>query len=89
MIIRSTIESDCEGRMFYIHQSMGKKIKQYIPKNRTRLSEYNAEQLIKELEKDPSVKTIYLYKIIYKDGKISLLANPNQPIGSIECEDNN
>lgn len=87
MIIRSTIESDCEGRMFYIHQSMDKKIKQYLPKYRTRLSEYDAEKLIEELRKDPTVDQIYLYKIIYKDGKISLFANPNKPIGTLECED--
>lgn len=88
MIIRSTIESDCAGRMFYIHHSMGKKIKQYLPKYRTRLSEYDAEQLIKELEQDKTVQNIYLYKVIYRDGKISLLANPNVPIGPLECEDN-
>lgn len=87
MIIRSTIESDCEGQMFYIHQSMGKKIKQYLPKYRTRLSEYDAEKLIEELQKDSTVDSIYLYKIIYKDGKISLFANPNKPIGEIKCED--
>lgn len=73
--------------MFYIHQSMGKKIKQYLPKYRTRLSEYDAEKLIEELRKDPTVDQIYLYKIIYKDGKISLFANPNKPIGEIKCED--
>lgn len=87
MIIRSTIESDCDGRMFYIHHSMGKKIKQYLPKYRTRLSEYDAEQLVKELQQDTTIRDIYLYKVIYKDGKISLLANPNSPIGPLECED--
>jgi len=87
MIIRSTIDSDCEGRMYYIHQSMGKKIKQYLPKYRTRLSEYHAEKLIEELQKDSTVDSIYIYKIIYKDGKISLFANPNKPIGEIKCED--
>lgn len=87
MIIRSTINSDCEGRLYYIHSSMGKKIKQYLPKYKTRLSEYDAEQLIDELRKDPSVNQIYLYKVIYKDGKISLFANPNKPIGDLKCED--
>jgi hypothetical protein len=87
MIIRSTIDSDCEGKMYYIHQSMGKKIKQYLPKYRTRLSEYDAEKLIEELQKDSTVDSIYIYKIIYKDGKISLFANPNKPIGEIKCED--
>lgn len=87
MIIRSTIDSDCEGRMYYIHQSMGKNIKQYLPKYRTRLSEYDAEKLIEELQKDSTVDNIYLYKIIYKDGRISLFANPNRPIGEIKCED--
>ena len=87
MIIRSTIDSDCEGRMYYIHQSMGKKTKQYLPKYRTRLSEYDAEQLIDNLKKDSSVKNIYLYKIIYEDGTISLIANPNNPLGKLECDD--
>lgn len=87
MIIRSTIDSDCEGRMYYIHQSMGKKIKQYLPKYRTRLSEYDSEKLIEQLQKDSTVDNIYLYKIIYKDGRISLFANPNRPIGEIKCED--
>lgn len=87
MIIRSTIESDCEGRMFYIHQSMGKKVKQYLPKYRTRLSEYDSEKLIEQLQKDSTVDNIYLYKIVYKDGRISLFANPNYPIGEIKCED--
>lgn len=68
---------------------MGNKKKQYLPKYKTRLSEYDAEQLIKDLERDKTVKMIYLYKIIYKDGKISLFANPNVPIGPIECEDDN
>lgn len=74
--------------MFYIHQSMGKKIKQYLPKYRTRLSEYDAEKLIEELQKDSTVNQIYLYKIIYEDGQISLFANPNKPIGELKCEDN-
>jgi hypothetical protein len=87
MIIRSTIDSDCEGKMYYIHQSMGKKIKQYLPKYRTRLSEYDAEKLIEQLQKDSNVDNIYLYKIIYKDGRISLFANPNNPIGEIKCEE--
>lgn len=87
MIIRSTIDSDCEGRMYYIHQSMGKKIKQYLPKYRTRLSEYDSEKLIEQLQKDSTVDNIYLYKIVYKDGRISLFANPNHPIGEIKCED--
>jgi hypothetical protein len=66
---------------------MGKKLKQYLPKYHTRLSEYDAEKLIEQLKKDPTVDQIYLYKIIYKDGQISLLANPNKPIGEIKCED--
>lgn len=87
MIIRSTIDSDCEGRMYYIHTSMGKEYKQYLPKYKTRLSEYNANLLIKDLQKDPKNTTIYLYKITYNDGSISLLANPNSPIGQLRCED--
>lgn len=87
MIIRSTIESDCEGRLYYTYTSMGKKKKEYLPKYRSRLSEYDAEQLIQKLEKDSTVKTIYLYKVIYSDGRISLLANPNDPIGILQCED--
>ncbi len=87
MIIRSTINSDCKGRLYYIHRSMGKSIKQYLPKYKTRLSDYDAEQLIESLQKDSSVTQIYLYKITYEDGRISLLANPNKPIGELKCED--
>lgn len=90
MIIRSTIDSDCSGRMYYIHSGKsGKKYKEYIPKYKTRLSEYEAERLIKTLQNDPTTDKIYLYKINYSDGKISLIANPNFPIGKIMCEDNN
>lgn len=87
MIVRSTIDSECNGRMYYTYTSMGKKHKQYLPKYKTRLSEYEAEQLIKDLQKDSSVDTIYLYKINYQDGSISLIANPNSPIGTFSCED--
>jgi hypothetical protein len=87
MIIRSTIDSDCDGRMYYIHKSMGKEYKQYLPKYKTRLSEYDSNELIKNLQKDPTVKNIYLYKINYPNGMISLLANPNNPIGKLLCED--
>lgn len=88
MIIRSTIDSTCEGRMYYTYRSMGKEQKEYLPKYKTRLSEYEADRLIENLRRDKTVKTIYLYKIQYSDGRISLLANPNQPIGKFECEDN-
>lgn len=87
MIIRSSINSDCNGRMYYTYKSMGKEYKEYIPKYKTRLSEYDAEKLIENLKKDVSVRDIYLYKIIYSDGRISLIANPNYPIGKISCED--
>jgi hypothetical protein len=68
---------------------MGKEYKEYLPKYRTRLSEYDAEKLIENLQKDTSVRDIYIYKITYSDGKISLIANPNYPIGKISCEDDN
>lgn len=87
MIIRSSIDSNCKGRMYYTYKSMGKDQKQYLPKYKTRLSEYDAEQLIADLRKDPSVRNIYLYKITYPDGKISLIANPNYPLGKLNCED--
>jgi hypothetical protein len=87
MIIRSTINSDCNGRMYYIHKSMGKEYKQYLPKYKTRLSEYDSDKLIENLQKDSTVDNIYLYKINYPDGRISLLANPNYPIGKLRCED--
>lgn len=89
MIIRSSIETECNGRMYYTYTSMGKKYKEYLPKYKTRLSEYDSEQLIKSLKKDPSVKNIYLYKITYPDGSISLIANPNVPLGKFDCEDSN
>lgn len=87
MIIRSSIDSDCNGRMYYIYKSMGKEYKEYLPKYKTRLSEYDAEKLIESLRKDSAVKDIYIYKINYPDGRISLIANPNYPIGKISCED--
>jgi hypothetical protein len=87
MIIRSSIDSECQGRMYYTYKSMGKEYKEYLPKYRTRLSEYNTEQLIEDLKKDPNVKDIYIYKVNYSDGRISLLANPNYPIGKLSCED--
>lgn len=87
MIIRSTINSLCDGRMYYTYKSMGKEYKEYLPKSRTRLSEYNTEIMIEELQKDPTVKTIYIYKVLYSDGTISILANPNKPIDLIRCED--
>ena len=89
MIIRSSINSECDGRMYYTYTSMGHKYKEYLPKYKTRLSEYDAEQLIKDLQKDKSVKNIYIYKIIYPDGRISLIANANIPIEKFECENNN
>jgi hypothetical protein len=88
MIVRSTIDSDCQGKLYYIAKHMGKDTKVHLPKYRSRLSEYDSEQLIKELKKDPNIKTIYLYKINYSDGKISLIANPDKPIGSFHCEEN-
>lgn len=88
MIIRSVIDTECEGRMYYTYKSMGKEYKEYLPKYRTRLSEYNIEELIKDLQKDPNVRDIYIYKVTYKDGRISILANPNYPIGKLSCEDN-
>ena len=87
MIIRSTIDSSCEGRMYYLYKSMGREYKEYLPKSRTRLSEYNTEMMIQELEKDPSVQNIYIYKVRYDDGQISILANPNYPIDGLYCED--
>lgn len=87
MIIRSLIDSDCTGRVYYIYKSMGKEQKQYLPKYKTRLSEYDAEQLIDDLKKDSDVRDIYLYKVTYPDGKISLIANPNYPLGKLSCED--
>jgi hypothetical protein len=87
MIIRSTIDSDCDGRLYYTYKSMGTEHKEYLPKYKTRLSEYDSEKLIESLQRDKSVKTIYLYKINYKDGRISLFANPNKPIGELHCED--
>lgn len=89
MIIRSSIDTECNGRMYYTYTSMGKKHKEYLPKYRTRLSEYDAQQLINNLKKDPSVKDIYIYKITYPDGRISLIANPNSPLGKFDCEDDN
>jgi hypothetical protein len=73
--------------MYYIYKSMGKEYKEYLPKSRTRLSEYNTEIMIEELQKDPTVKTIYIYKVLYSDGTISILANPNKPIDLLRCED--
>jgi len=87
MIIRSTIDSECQGHLYYTYNSMGREYKEYLPKHRTRLSEYNADMLIKELLSDPTVKTVYLYKITYSDGRISLIANPNNPLGPFNCED--
>lgn len=87
MIIRSTISSDCKNRIYYIYKSMGKEHKEYLPKYKTRLSECDAEELIESLRKDPSVRDIYLYKVKYDDGKISLIANPNYPLGKFDCED--
>jgi|688.fasta_scaffold163676_7 hypothetical protein len=88
MIIRTNIDSDCEDRMYYTYKSMGKEQKEYIPKYKTRLSEYEAERLIERLQQDPTIDKIYLYKIKYNDGRISLFANPNHPIGKLSCEDN-
>lgn len=86
MIIRSTIDSECENRMYYIFTSMGKEHREYLPKYKTRLSEYHSEQLIKDLQKDPNTKDVYIYKINYPDGRISLIANPNHPLGKFLCE---
>lgn len=87
MIIRSNIDTDCKGRMYYTFTNMGKKYKEYLPKYRTRLCEYEAEQLIQDLKKDPSTKDIYIYRINYSDGRVSLIANPNNPLGPLMCED--
>lgn len=89
MIIRSVIDSDCQGRMYYTFTSMGKEHKEYLPRYRTRLSEYQSEELIKDLQKDSNNKNIYIYKINYTDGSISLIANPNNPLGKLMCEDDN
>lgn len=87
MIIRSNIDSDCQSRMYYTYKSMGKEQKEYLPRYKTRLSEYESERLIENLQRDKTVTTIYLYKITYSDGTISLFANPNKPIGKLHCED--
>jgi hypothetical protein len=87
MIIRSTINSPCDGRMYYLYKSMGKQQREYLPKSKTRLSEYNTDLMIQELQKDSSVKNIYVYKVKYDDGQISILANPNYPIDGLYCED--
>lgn len=89
MIIRSTIDSDCQTRLYYTFKSMGKEYKEYLPKYRTRLSEYESEELIKDLQKDPNTRDIYIYKINYSDGSISLIANPNYPLGKFLCENDN
>ena len=87
MIIRSTIDSDCQGKMYYTYKSMGKDQKEYLPKHKTRLSEYYIDKLINDLQKDPKTKDIYIYKVNYPDGRLSILANPNFPIGKLTCED--
>ena len=87
MIVRLNIDSDCEGTLQYTVRSMGQDTVVVLPKYRTRLSEYDSEQLIQELQKDPTVESIYLYKITYPNGQISLLANPNKPIGKLECNE--
>lgn len=87
MIIRSTIDSECKGQMYYLHTNMGKTHKEYLPRYKTRLSDYQSEQLIKDLQKDPNTRDIYIYKINYADGGISLIANPNKPLGKLMCED--
>lgn len=87
MIVRLNIDSDCKGRLYYNPKNMGKDTIVYLPKYRSRLSEYDAEELIKELQKDKNIKDIYLYKITYDDGRISLIANPDGPIGLFICED--
>lgn len=83
MIVRVSIDSDCEGILSYQDQQSSV----YVPKHRSRLTEYEGEQLIKELRSnDPSLTTIYLYTIKYPDGKVSVIAIPNHPIGKLNCD---
>lgn len=82
MIIRLNIDSDCGKNLYYTN--MGKLTK--IPRYKTRLSEYEGEQLLKELQQDPNNRSIYLYTIKYPDGKMSIIANPNYPLGALVCK---
>lgn len=83
MIVRVSIDSDCEGLLTY--QTEQSSI--YLSKYRSRLTEYEGEQLVKELKSNnPSLATIYLYTIKYPDGKVSIVAIPNNPIGKLTCD---
>lgn len=83
MIIRLNINSNCKGLLFYNKNE--DHISMPLLRYKTRLSEYEGEQLIAELRDNPDVSNIYLYKIKYLDGTISLLANANKPIGQLDC----
>lgn len=86
MIVRLNIDSDCDGILHYTKE----KSTIYLSKYRSRLTEYEGEQLIKEI-KDimPETQTIYLYTIRYPDGKVSVVATPDKPIGQLTCESMN
>lgn len=83
MIVRVSIDSDCEGLLTYKAEQSSI----YLSKYRSRLTEYEGEQLVKELKlNNPSLETIYLYTIKYPDGKVSIVAIPNNPIGKLTCD---
>lgn len=87
MVIRLNIHSDCDGPLYYTTKNMGVETIVSLPRYKTRLSEYESHNLIQKLKDDPSVEKIYLYKINYPDGSLSLFANPNEPIRQLECHE--
>ena len=87
MVIRLDIISPCTGILSYKIGSYPSQIYVPLSKYKTRTSEYDSEELINKAKKDPSIKKMYLYKIQYPDGSISLILNPNEPIGELFCDE--
>lgn len=81
MIIRVDIKTDCNRCLFYQNQQGWSR----IDKQKSRLSEYEREELLKTINFDPSKDSVYLYKIIHPDGCFSVVSSLNKAIGQLSC----
>ena len=71
MIIRVEIKTDCKQCLYYQNQQGWFK----IDKHKTRLSEYEREELLKTIDFDPSKDSVYLYRIHHPDGSFSIVSS--------------
>lgn len=81
MIIRVDIKTDCSDCLYYKDNREWS----VIHKSKTRLSEYEREELLKTINFDPAKDSVYLYRMIHPDGSVSLVYSINKAIGKLSC----